>query len=350
MSMFDDVLGLGRSSVTESMTDETFEPEIEGMTLEEAEMLDESTDPMDFILQIAYENEMNMMKLDAAIVAEEYMYLRENGEEMVTEAGKIESVVNKFKQGVQWLWGKIQSFFKTVMNKLDAALKLDQRFLDKYEKKAAGKTGKAKGDEYLFNVGEISSSGVRVLDDLAKAGDVVKKLIDADQEVDFKQTMKSIRLDVMMTGDENVSEKDMLKAMVKGYKEGREVAAFSADKAITAFKASKDAKASLKKAYNSNKKGINAQLKAAKTMESKAKKLKVIPTETSKSIHQGVKVLNKIGTIMTMTNRTYVKLINMSRSFCKAVIVAAAAKDVKAPSATGESASLIDGIEFGMTM
>ena len=29
MSMFDDVLGLGRSSVTESMTDETFEPEIQ---------------------------------------------------------------------------------------------------------------------------------------------------------------------------------------------------------------------------------------------------------------------------------------------------------------------------------
>ena len=58
MSMFDDVLGLGRSSVTESMTEETFEPEIAGMTLEEAEMLDESTDPMDFIRSEEHTSEL----------------------------------------------------------------------------------------------------------------------------------------------------------------------------------------------------------------------------------------------------------------------------------------------------
>lgn len=342
MSMFDDVLGFGRTSVMESMSDDALEPEIAGMTLEEAADIDD--DPMDFMLRAAYENEINMNNLETAIVAEEYMYLRENGQEMVTEAGKLESIVTRFKAMVQKLWGKIQSFFKTVMRKIDEALKLDQRFLDKYEKKAAGKTGKAKGDEYLFNVGDISSSGKRILDDLAEAGNVVKKLIDDDQEVDFKQTMKSIRLDVMMTGDENVTEKDMLKAMIKGYKEGREVGSFSADKAITAFKASKGAKEDLKKAYDTNKKGINAQLKAAKAMETRAKKFKVVPTKTSKSIHGGVKTLNKIGSIMTLVNRTFVKLINMSRSFCKAVIVAAAAKEVEKPAA--ESASMIESFDL----
>ena len=96
MSMFDDVLGFGRTSVAESMEVDTLEPEIAGMSLEEAADIDE--DPMDFMLSVAYENEMNMMNLNAAIVAEEYIYLRENGEEMVTEAGKIESIISRAKQ------------------------------------------------------------------------------------------------------------------------------------------------------------------------------------------------------------------------------------------------------------
>ena len=136
MSMFNDVLGFGRSSVYESMMDDTIEPEIADMTLENAADIDE--DPMDFMLRVAYENHMNMMNLDTAIIAEEYIYLRENGQEMVTEAGKIETVINKCKEMIKKLWEKIQSFFKTVIKKFTDALKLDQRFLDKYESKAAG--------------------------------------------------------------------------------------------------------------------------------------------------------------------------------------------------------------------
>ena len=100
----------------------------------------------------------------------------------------------------------------------------------------------------------------------------------------------------------------------------------------------------LKYFYNENKKTINAQIKAAKKMETAAKKFKVVPTETSKAIHGTVKVLNKLGSLMTLTNRTFVKLINMARAQYKAIIVAAAAKEVKT-----ESTSIIDSVEFGMT-
>lgn len=350
MSMFDDVLGLGRSSVTESMTDETFEPEIESMTLEDAEMLDESTDPMDFILQVAYENEINMMRLDSAIVAEEYMYLRENGQEMVTESGKIESVIAKFKKGVQWLWQKIQSFFKTVMAKLDKAMKLDQRFLDKYEKKAAGKTGKVTGDTALLNVKGLSSEGQKIIQDIAKYSDAMFDRLTNDKNVTpdayVNGALKAIGLRSEAEGE---SAKDIMKAIVKGYK-GKESVAVPANAAIKSFKESKEAKSDLKKIYTENKKAINAQLKAAKKMETAAKKAKVIPTEQSKAIHGTVKGLNKLGSMMTLVNRTYVKVLNMSRSFSKAVIVAAAAKDTSGETSTSESASLIDSFEFGMTL
>ena len=356
MSMFDDVLGLGRSSVTESMTDETFEPEIESMTLEDAEMLDESTDPMDFILKVAYENEMNMMRLDAAIVAEEYMYLRENGEEMVTEAGKIESVIAKFKKGVQWLWSKIQSFFKTVMSKLDKALKLDQRFLDKYEKKAAGKTAMVKGNQRLLNISEIGEDAVDIMKKITSLSKGMYDQLANDHNPDIKKAIENanriLGAKVIGGSDGSESSKEILKTIVKDYKPEDDAKAekVSADKAIIAFKAYNGVKADIKKCYNENKNAINAQLKAAKKMETAAKKFKVVPTETSKAIHATVKLLNKLGTILTQTNRTYVSIINKSRSYCKAVIVSAAAKAVEQPKATGESASLIDEIEFGFTM
>ena len=347
MSMFDDVLGFGRTSVMESMSADDLEPEIADMTLEEAADIDE--DPMDFMIRAAYENEMNMKNLETAIVAEEYMYLRENGQEMVTEDTRLQSIVDRFKSMVKTLWEKIQSFFKTVMRKIDEALKLDQRFLDKYEKKAAGKTGKAKGDESLFNMKEIADNGIGILDLLAEEANGIKNLLDHDQEVKYDDFIKFIRDGIGEMSKEKsldgvITEKDLFKAMLKKTKENMKVGSFSADKAILAFKKSKIAKEELKKAYDKNKKHINLQIKSAKTMESRAKKFKIVPTEVSKSIHGGVKALNKLGSMMTMVNRTFVKLINMSRGFCKAVIVAAAAKEVEKPAA--ESASMIESFDL----
>ena len=339
MSMFNDVLGFGRSSVYESMMDDTIEPEIADMTLENAADIDE--DPMDFMLRVAYENHMNMMNLDTAIIAEEYIYLRENGQEMVTEAGKIETVINKCKEMIKKLWEKIQSFFKTVIKKFTDALKLDQRFLDKYKSKAAGKTGKARGTEALFDVDGISKRGIELLDNIAKLADTIKAAMDKDQTIeDWKG------VNVVANGKSGFEDgnKEVMKAIIKGYTgEKDDIGSFEANDAIQAFEHSKDAKTALKKAYDTNKEAINKQLKAAKTMETRAKKFKVIPTETSKSIHSGVKALNDCGTTLSLVNRTFVKAINKSRNFCKAVIVAAAAKSTES---NEESASLIGSFDL----
>lgn len=346
MSMFDDVLGFGRSSVMESMTG-GFEPEVEETTLESVSALDESVDPMDFILQVAYENEMNMKNLDMAIMAEEYMLLRESGQEMVYEGSAITSIIDKFKAGVKWLWENIQKFFKTVMKKIDDTLKLDQRFLDKYEKKAAGKTAMVNGIAGV-DVNNISKVGQTIIASISDLSGMVFDDLQNDKTTKYDDVQTLIK---EILGEATARDADtataVMKAMLKGTKSDKKEQQFKADEAIKLFKESKAAKAELKSFYNENKKTINAQIKAAKKMEAAAKRFKVVPTETSKAIHGTVKVLNKLGSLMTLTNRTFVKLINMARAQYKAIIVAAAAKATSEN--TNESVSIIDSIEFGMT-
>ena len=339
MSMFDDVLGFGRSSVMESMTG-GFEPEVEETTLESVSALDESVDPMDFILQVAYENEMNMKNLDMAIMAEEYMFLRESGQEMVYEGSAITSIIDKFKAGVKWLWENIQKFFKSVMKKIDDALKLDQRFLDKYKKKAAGKTAMIAGNKALMDTDSIKTQAELLMNKIAdKSREVFDELEKNDNAISY-DTIDDIMKDL------GIGENYFSNAL-KGVAPKKEQQKFSADDAITQFEKSKKVKDGIKKIYSDNKKVINEHIKAAKKMESAAKKHKIVPTETSKAIHSTVKVLNKLGSTLTLTNKTYVKIINLARAQYKAIIVAAAAKATSEN--TNESVSIIDSIEFGMT-
>lgn len=339
MSMFDDVLGFGRSSVMESMTG-GFEPEVEETTLESVAALDESVDPMDFILQVAYENEMNMKNLDMAIMAEEYMFLRESGQEMVYEGSAITSIIDKFKAGVKWLWENIQKFFKSVMKKIDDALKLDQRFLDKYKKKAAGKTAMIAGNKALMDIDSAKTQAELLMNKIAdKSREVFDELEKNDNAISY-DTIDDIMKDL------GIGENYFSNA-IKGVAPKKEQQKFSADDAITQFEKSKKVKDGIKKIYSDNKKVINEHIKAAKKMESAAKKHKIVPTETSKAIHSTVKVLNKLGSTLTLTNKTYVKIINLARAQYKAIIVAAAAKATSEN--TNESVSIIDSIEFGMT-
>lgn len=339
MSMFDDVMGFGRTSVMESMMGE-FEPEVEETTLESVAALDESVDPMDFILQVAYENEMNMKNLDMAIMAEEYMFLRESGQEMVYEGSAITSIIDKFKAGVKWLWENIQKFFKSVMKKIDDALKLDQRFLDKYKKKAAGKTAMIAGNKALMDTDSVKTQAELLMNKIAdKSREVFDELEKNDNAISY-DTIDDIMKDL------GIGENYFSNA-IKGVAPKKEQQKFSADDAITQFEKSKKVKDGIKKIYSDNKKVINEHIKAAKKMESAAKKHKIVPTETSKAIHSTVKVLNKLGSTLTLTNKTYVKIINLARAQYKAIIVAAAAKATSEN--TNESVSIIDSIEFGMT-
>ena len=76
----DTILGMGRESVFESAVD----PEIEAISVDTVEEC--VGDPFEFAAGVVYEAQMDMMKINQAIMCCEYAYLKETGEEMVYEA------------------------------------------------------------------------------------------------------------------------------------------------------------------------------------------------------------------------------------------------------------------------
>lgn len=364
MSMFDDVLGMGRTSVCEG----AYEPEVEAITMESVNDLSAYTDPIEFMTQVACEQELVMQRLDMAVMAEEYLYLRENGVEAVNEAGSIQGVIDKFKKGIDWLWTQITKFFKSVQKKIDDALKLDTRFVDKYKDKALAHKEKVeiKANVATLTTRTTKSNAMMIMDKIVKEvaatyGRLGKLGENATYESELKKALENIYGAKLTTS--NDSTKAVMAALYqdnKGNGESEEYTySFNPATYIQMFQDSKEVKESLKKVYDENKKTINQMYKAAKAAEKLAKKGGVLSTDESKSIHITVKVINRLGKDLTIVNKTYVKVINLQRSVLKKAIVKCAsyektagnekvkAGDAAAKAATGESASLIDSVQFG---
>ena len=82
------------------------------------------------MIQLACEQEMNFQDIMMQVMAEEYMYLRENGEELVTES--LSGLKDKFKQSTVNVIKKAGQFFSTVSHKLSDTVNADQAFVKKY--------------------------------------------------------------------------------------------------------------------------------------------------------------------------------------------------------------------------
>lgn len=363
MSMFDDVLGMGRTS---SIMEGALEPEVEEITMESVEDMPSYMDPMEFMTQVACEQEMNMQRLDMAILGEEYMYLRENGEEITNEAASIQGVVDKFKKGIDWLWEHITKFFKEVQKKVEEALKLDDRFLSAYAEKAK------KVEKVSINTVFHSIEGLDCKTTYSQAnkyfGDITKQvtaIYNRIESIGKDETYESIKNDAVRAvfgnnsnyKDESFTAKTVMKAFLQdknGKSETNKPAdrSFNVAKLIETFKGSRAQKNLLKSAYNDNKKAISQMYKGAKKLESLAKKHKVLSADASKRIHIGVKVINSLGKDLTIVNKNMVKVMNIQRSTMKKGIVKAASMGsdkiqnaMKA--AAGESASLIESVQIG---
>ena len=337
MSMFDDVLGMGRTS---SIIEGAIEPELEEITMESATDIPSYMDPMEFMTQVACEQELNMQRLDMAILAEEYVYLRENGVEMVEESAVDTALglVKKCQEGIMRVWEKIQSFFKMVQTKLREADKRDELFIKAYKEKAiAGGTVKVT----VNNV--ISSSDLNTINTNAK--NFYKKTIKAANDIYVgARTNTSESKDLVAEAlrtifgdkvtDSNNTAKAILKQMVKDAKDtkGKDSTSelqMSPEDACKEFLTAKDLKNDLKDSYNNSKKIINSLLKSAKGIEGTLKKKKVLPTDESKKVHQSVKAISAVQKILVQTNKTEVKLFNMRKAMLKKIILASAAQGSK---------------------
>ena len=333
MSMFDDVLGLGRTAVI----DEAVEPELENSTIDSAMDLDDGVDPMEFMIEAMYENELNMRNLDTAIMCEEYNYFRENGSEMVYEAGTFSNIIEKAKKAVLNMWNKIQAFIKKQIKKFTDAR--DKAFLDKYQKRALkGKTASIEG--YADAMGDTFDADTKAtfeeLSGLAKT--LTDAAVNASKKGDYT--------------DRDKVEKKLAKKSSEGYYYitlgKKKTMNVSAADAVKTFKNTAKAKERLQKVYDSSKKVVNDQLKILKQCENAAKKFKVLPTETSSKLHGVVKGVNLISSRLAIANREFVKLINIERAQAKAVIISAAAKAVKESAIVDDetvSSSFIEGVE-----
>lgn len=88
--------------------------------IDEANVID--GDPFEFLTEAMYQNVINANNISMAILAENYMYLKENGVELVTEAEEKEKQKGRFKEAVvkffKNLKEKIIKFFNSVLAKM----------------------------------------------------------------------------------------------------------------------------------------------------------------------------------------------------------------------------------------
>lgn len=355
MSMFDDVLGMGRTSVCEG----AYEPEVEEITMESVGEIPSYMDPIEFMTQVACEQEMNMQRLDMAIMAEEYVYLRENGKEMVNEAASVQGIVDKFKKGVDWLWNNITKFFKEVQKKVEEALKLDTRFLAAYETKAKKVSNVKFVTVFTPDTIKCANTYSHANEFFKSITGEVAKIYNRVESIGADETFESIKKKANANifgafAGEDPTAKNVTKYMLN-FAKGKDMSPvekeFSVDTLLKDFKDSKNQKELLKSAYTDNKKAINQMYKGAKKLESLAKKHKVLSTDESKKIHIGVKVINSLGRDLTIVNKGMVKIMNQQRSALKKGIVKAASLGSdsvqKANKAATESASMIESVQFG---
>lgn len=346
MSMMDNILGMGRyGSVHES-----YEPELQYDNFDSIEPLAKGVDSMEFMMESIFNNELNMRNLDTAIMCEEYAYLRENGTEMVYEAGTITNIIEKAKKAILKLWEDIQKFLKDQVEKFTS--KAESNFLKKYESKAAGRKVKVKSDPNLFEFG-VENTIKNATDMMAKLEEAAKKVADDARgiEVDSENKEQSTgnptytELDdwlktfnatmVNIYGDANVKSgytpSEVINSVIAARKDAMEVTTQNADDAITEYRALSGEKGrkELRKIYEKSRSNINQYLKTLKKMEAAAKKFKVIPTDASSEIHKSVRTVNKLGSYTAKVNRGTLKMLNMIKSQCKNIIMVAAAQDVK---------------------
>lgn len=362
MSMMDNILGMGRySSVNES-----WEPELRNDDFDSIEALPSGVDPMEFMMESIFNNELNMRNLDTAIMCEEYTYLRENGTEMVYEAGTISNIIEKAKDTILKIWSDIQKFIKNQIENFTK--KSEKDFLRKYKSKATGKTVRVKVCPFLLDSDAspknvVDEFGVlfiafeecaRKVAEMARGKEVTNdngekelKIEYIDSEEIFAKT--PIEFDALTGKKAKITDvSDINSTLSDLYSEMKDSATLTnckADTAISYFDDLTNARKELRPLYEDSKKNINQYLKTLKKMESVAKKFRIIPTDTSTEIHKAVRTINKLGSATAATNRFIIKVLNTCKAQYKAVIVSAAAQANKTLDKANES-SFIESVQI----
>ena len=323
--VYDTLFGLGRSM--SSVTEGAMDPEIAGITLDSVEEC--AGDPFEFATAIMYENEMAMNQLDMAVMCCEYAYLRENGTEMVYEAGVLKNFFDSAKKKVKEWWEKIVKFFKKVFNYVANFVRTDAQFVSKYEAaaKKAGKVNGLKLKGYDYDVTVPGAMMTAINDDyLAKMN---KVLVQSDPNNKYSDDnavddyMDAVRSAICRKGnssaDSSITASDFSKELNKALKGGKDekedITVWDCAAAIGEIKNAKKTKESLQKLFDKAKALANNATGELSELENECRKAeKADPESTqkqtaSKAAHNGVKIVSSLLSIATMVNNQGAKMI-----------------------------------------
>lgn len=344
MSMIDDVFGLNRTNVMESTYGFELEPELVDIE-ESVGTLDDYEDPFTYMVKVAYENEINMQNIDSAILREEYIYLRENGQELVYEQGKIKNIIDTAIKSIKWLAEKVTKFFKTVVGKLTVNGKKDAEFARIYTDKVASVDTVTITDA-KFDAGYTT-----------KQTDAIKNTMDGLKEL----AEKIVALEVNSTEEVTKNMNDKIKTIfdAKSVSEvsdkhiNTKLGMFEDPKDVTvkvgfAIGCVKNASTSIdavKSIYTKTIGTFNGEIKLLKSQQKKSKN-----DDEAKVIHAKISAINKINSLITRVYKSGVSLILANRTQCKAAIVKAAKKaneqNSKNESAWMTGNSIMDFVSF----
>lgn len=348
----DTILGMGRESVFESAVD----PEIEAISVDTVEEC--VGDPFEFAAGVVYEAQMDMMKINQAIMCCEYAYLKETGEEMVYEANVFTNLWAGIKKTAKKVWAKICQFFKKIFRWLDNTVTSDKQWVKKYEEKLKNMKGSSvtidyEGYEYFAEIGgEVSPKFDKIFDpmidgatELAKiAGDYTldteKDKVVGMKKVNEKAVTKKlneIRAKVVgETWNGKDSNVDDFTEKVKKYLRGdkKTYSTISKDKLGTYLGIVRDGKItrrSLDVNYTLAKNLIDNIVKAATAAEKTIndilkRKDSTANQNASKSAHEIATGLNTLTSMCASVNSQCVNALTAQNRQCKAIVSAALGK------------------------
>lgn len=336
------LFGIGRTTAfAESAMDS------DAIAAELANVQECAGDPFEFATAIMYENELAMMKLDAAIMCCEYAYLKENGEEMVYEAGAMKNFFEGAKKALQKFWEKLKAFFKKIFNWLQDVVKNDKKFVEKY-KKDCQEAGTVKVDVKGYDFKGVN----KLMDSIDELSSVdVGNMADSieGKEINVSETVDDVADKVIKALGGNGATRDNFAEQLKDTLKGSEVkGSVDCPAQIKYIEDAKKDRATLEAAYKASDATLKFMKKQIEISEKYVNKTeeKEAAKKASQGAHAAVQVINQLCSMLSAINNKGASAIKARRNQARKFVIAALAeyKKNKDKKDSANESSLYDDI------
>lgn len=367
----DTILGIGRTSIFESAVDS----EIEAISIDTVEEC--AGDPFEFATGIYYEAQMDMMKVNQAIMVCEYAYLKETGEELVCEANILKNLWDSVKKTAKKVWAKICQFFKKIFRWLSNTVQTDAQWVKAQDEKIKDMSDSSvtidlEVYDYFANIGGLKpdfSTPFSPIKDAANQGSTHLFGVIIDDKTFVKANSMTEKLSKKLLDEcrgkivgksTGVKAEDFDAEMNKYFRGDKQtkssVSKNELKEMIDIVRDGNITKRSLDTAYALCKNCVDGVMKSATNAEKDANELlkrkdNAANQKASKASHETVTYLNGCLSLTTQVNSKLTSLLTSQNRQCKAVVSAALSKskDSKKKSKTNESATVDSVFEsFGL--